>query len=200
MLQVFLDNDLNEHNVLVNPAATAMGVWVSGIVNSVVSLTPLELFNVEIISSIYGNTLFYKPKEVKDNIDQIRARVINSKHIYKLNKSAIYEVVKKYDFQLTGLESLIYNIGNVIDFDKARLVDINVLVGALGNVWYGPGGSETPIMALENMPTWLALLHAVITNRSYAKSRIGMILNKHKKVIDTVLIERHITNMLKNEL
>jgi len=193
----FLDNKIGEHRAIFKPATTAMGAWLSGMINTIIMLDPIEAFRVEIISSVYANTLFYKEDDIADNLDVIIARVIGSKHVYNISKKEIKDVANAYSpTNGKGMDALINNISMAIDDGKSQFITVDSLIGVMGNVWYGPGGSETPIIAIENMPTWLSLLYSVISNRSYQKSRIGNLLNKHKRAIDSKLVDKHFTNYI----
>jgi len=191
----FVEGSLGKFRGIYNPSTTAMGIWISGMIGAITPLDPLEAFNVEIIASVYANSLYYEQKDIKDNIDTIIARVITAKHSYKFNKKEIRALADSYTITDKGLlETLLYNISNVLPEEKHQFITIDNVIGIMGNIWYGPGSSETPIMALENMPTWLALLNAVINNRSYAKSRIGTLLGKHSRVIDSKVLSKFFTN------
>jgi len=193
----FVNSDISKYSAVFKSATSGMGLWLSSMVNTAVLLDPVESFNIEIIASVYANTLLYNHTEVKANIDTIIARVIGSKHVYKFSKNDIKELASSYIVtDAGGLEELIINLQNVLPPEKAEFITIDSLIGVLGNIWYGPGGSETPIIALEHMPTWLALMNSSIINRSYQKSRIGMLLDKHKRVIDAKAFAKHFENTL----
>lgn len=187
-----------KHREVIRSATIAMGAWIVGMVGTSVSLDPVEMYNVEIMAAMYANTLLYDQKDVASNLPTIIARVMNSKQVYKINKKNIKETCDLYKVNDENkLGELIANIHQVIAEEKRQFITTDTLIGVMGNVWYGPGGSETPIMALEDMGTWLTLLYSVITNRSYAKSRIGTLLNRYSRVIDAKSVEKHFSNYLK---
>jgi len=194
----FVTGDISQHRAMFMPSTTAMGLWLSGMFNTIVALPPEEAFGVEITSSVYANTLYYNKKEVSDNIDTIIARVVSAKHVFKLSASKVKERASQYMVTDHGMSELIDNVRTAVNEDKQQFILVDSLIGAMGNVWYGPGGSETPIMSLENIPTWLALLYSAVNNRSYAKSRLGTLLNKYNRVIDSKLIIKHFDNYLKD--
>lgn len=189
--------NVGAHRIIYKPAASAMGVWISGMVSTIVGLDPGEAFDVETVVTIYANTLFYPEDELVRAKENIAGRVLSSKHVYALDRKRVAALLAGYDYEVTnGMEGLLKNITKVLPESKSRYITVDSLIGAMGNVWYGPGGTETPIIALEDMPTWITILFSVITNRSYSKSRIGMLLNKHKRVIDSKAIDKHISNFI----
>jgi len=197
----FINGNAGLHRTIYKPLTTAMGVWVSGMVTTLVGLDPVESFSVEVASTLYANTLIYEQDEINSQWDTIVARAMGSKHVFKLDRKLVHEVASGYvDRDEPGLETLIKNIVKVLPESKARFITVDSLISVMGNVFYGPGGGETPVIALEDMATWSALVYSVITNRSYQKSRIGMLLNKNKRVIDSAIIEKHISNFLKEQV
>ena len=193
----FINGNIGQHRSVFAPSTTAMGVWLSGMIGTTVLLDPLESFAVEICASYYANTLYYPVGAAEENKDAIAARVLNSKHAYTISRKAVKEITDQYNFDHTSkLNELVDNLGIVLPEEKAQFVTVDSIIAAMGNVWFGPGGSETPIMALENMPTWLALVYSSITNRSYKKSRIGTLLNKHARTIDSKKVAQHFDNYL----
>jgi len=191
----FINNDWTQHRSIVKPTATAMGVWLSGMAGTISLLTPEEMFNIEIITAMYANLLYYpKGENNRDNIDTVIARVVSSKRAFKLSNKLVKERCNKYIFDGgTKLEELVLNIANSVSSDKAKFYTIDSIIGVMGKVWFGPGQSETPIIALENMPTWIALVYAATTSRNYQKARIGMLLSKNSRTIDAKAIEKHIS-------
>lgn len=193
----FMSGDQAKHRTVFKPCSTAMGVWLSNMISTIVPLTPAEMFNTEIITAAYANTLYYPVAEISDNMDIITARVLSSKHSYKLSNKLVRERLESFYVEDSGrLDTLIINIYTGIDPAKHQYVTIDSLVGVMGNVWYGPGGSEVPVMALENMASWMALVYAATSARSYDRTRIGMLLNKQKRIIDSAVIDKHFSNYL----
>ena len=80
----------------------------------------------------------------------------------------------------SDIDRLVENIKLAIGNVKANYVTTDVLINILANVWFGPGGSETPIMSLENAPTWIAMLFVSIDSKVYKKSRVAMVLDKFR--------------------
>jgi len=193
----FISGDQANHRAVFKPCSTAMGVWLSNMVSTIVPLSPVEMFNTEIITTAYANTLLYPVSEISDNMDIITARVLSSKHSYKLSNKLVRERLESFYVEDNGrLDTLITNIYTGLDDSKRQYVTIDSLVGVMGNVWYGPGGSEVPVMALENMASWMSLVYAATAARSYDRTRIGMLLNKQKRVIDSAIVDKHFSNYL----
>lgn len=82
-------------------------------------------------------------------------------------------------------------VENIDDFCRAcydvtkniRLkgLDFNVLTNVVANNWMGANGKELALLSLEHPPTWLSLVHASLTNRSFKKNFIATVVDKHDK-------------------
>lgn len=193
----FITGKQSKHRSVVSASSSAMGVWINGMIGTIVKLSPEEMFHVEITTAMYAHSLYYTNEELEDARDVMIARVINGKHVYKLSGKQIKEILNGYVFNKSDrIKDLIDNINAGIDTDKRQFVTIDSIVGAMGTVWYGPGGSESAIIALENMPTWLAMIYSSINSRTYTKSRIGMLLNKYNRIIDSRGVVKHFDNYL----
>jgi len=85
----------------------------------------------------------------------------------------------------------ISNLENVDDFCKAcydvtgnirlKNLDTNVLINTLANNWIGLNGKELVLLSLEHPPTWISLVFAALTQRSFSKNVIGTIVEKLNK-------------------
>jgi len=194
----FINNDWVKHRAIIKPTTTAMGVWLSGMANTISLLTPEETFNIEIATTMYANLLYYDRENLShSDKETVTARVVSSKHAFKLGNKLVKERGEKYVYSgNTPLEELVINIANSMSSDKAKFFTVDSLIGVMGTVWYGPGGSETPIIALENIPTWISLVYSAIASKNYSKSRIGLLLSKNSRTIDSKAIEKYLNNYI----
>lgn len=83
------------------------------------------------------------------------------------------------------------DLENIDDFCKAcydvtgnirlKNLDANVLINTLANNWIGLNGKELVLLSLEHPPTWISLVFAGLTQRSFSKNVIGTIVEKLNK-------------------
>ena len=89
------------------------------------------------------------------------------------------------------IKDRIKDIENIDDFCKAcydvtgniRLKDLDysVLINILSNNWIGSNGKELVLLSLEHPPTWLSLVYASLTQRSFKKNFIATVVDKLDK-------------------
>ena len=56
-----------------------------------------------------------------------------------------------------------------LSMGELKFADLHVLLKAS---WYGTNASDNVGMALEHLPTWIAILYTAVSDRSYRKSKI----------------------------
>lgn len=92
---------------------------------------------------------------------------------------------------LEEVNSKIKSLENIDDFCQAcydvtgniRLkgLDYTVLINILGSNWIGSSGKELALLSLEHPPTWLSLVYASLTQRSFKKNFIATVVDKLDK-------------------
>lgn len=108
-----------------------------------------------------------------------------SKLIIRLKEDILVpSVVEEVNAKIEELE-------NIDDFCKAcydvtgniriKNLDFNVLINVLANNWIGLNGKELVLLSLEHPPTWISLVYASLTQRSFSKNFIGNIVDKINK-------------------
>lgn len=159
---------------------SGFSVFVSAVISNSVMLDPAERVNVEIALQhhMYLRMLNGTP-DVSD-ISTIAAKIANTKLSLPVNKKSILNMVDLFTHEPSDIDSLVENIKLAIGNVKANYITSDVLINILANVWFGPGGSETSIMSLENAPTWIAMLFVSIDSKVYKKSRVATVLDKFR--------------------
>lgn len=89
---------------------------------------------------------------------------------------------------LEEVNSKIDKLENIDDFCRAcypvtgnfRLKDLDygVLSNVIGSNWIGHNGKELALVSLEHPPTWLSLVYASLTQRSFRKSYIATLVDR----------------------
>ena len=170
----------------------SFSVFVSSVISNSVMLDPAEKVNVEIALQhhMYLRMLNGTP-DISD-ISTIAAKIANTKLSLPVNKKSIIAMVNTFRHNPSDIEGLVENIKIAIGNVKSDYINSDILINILANTWFGPGGSETPIMSLENAPTWVAMLFISTDSKVYKRSRVAMVLDKHR----TKLKLKDITNTI----
>jgi hypothetical protein len=85
--------------------------------------------------------------------------------------------------------------------DSVRLNDMNIglFFQILSGAWYGDAAArETLLAALEHPPTWIALLVAAATDRSFKKTGITQLYEREKPAVQKQFLHA-VLGLLNNE-
>lgn len=165
--------------------STAYAFLSSYIINIIIALNPLEKLKIEIASSYVANMLLTHT-EANESLsmfkDSIIARISTSKLSLPVNK----EIIKGFNFPDAldpNIEAFIKYYQTVISEDKGSLITDKVYINLLSNLWFGPGGNETLIMAMECMPLFIALVFSLVNDTTYKRQKLATLFSTYDKHI-----------------
>lgn len=165
----------------INKSITAsFAMMISGVANILISLDPIEKTNVELVAGHYINAMMEEDSEK----EAIVARLANTKFTLQTSQRNISVLLDSIKLNVSSYEDLINNINSVLPEGKQKLLTPTMLVNAISSYWYGPGRTETMVMGLEHIATWIALVVSAITDASFKHSKLSTILMKHSKNIE----------------
>lgn len=194
-----INDELGEHRPIYKNIASAMSGFVSTIYSSIVGLDIVEKAHTEVAVGYYCNLAMVDDKDLKEMLDPIKARVLKTPYSLKMNEKTLKATIDNIPHEVTSMESMLEMIRSVLPIEKKPFITESALINAIGNAFYGPGGSETLIMSLEHIPTWMALVYTGLENKSYKRSKLGSILLKDNKRIKSKEVAKHIENYLKDK-
>jgi hypothetical protein len=149
--------------------------WISESLTKRFALDPKDQFLLAITAAIYYQSLFTEFTIFTDeDKNKIAAPVMRST---KADSKTVFEVMDK-----------ITNLGNISDFCSAckvvlenpRIEDLNagLLITIIGNTWFGMSAKEVLAVALEHPPTWITIVYAALTERTFKNSMIAKIAER----------------------
>lgn len=165
--------------------ATGFTYWIADSLTALTGLNPVEKLYAEIAIAHYFTMLAIMEDIEKDDIAVAKIKIARLKLSIPTNGKIIDNVVDKLKHDVKSIDDLTSNIKIAVGLPKNEFIDTNILVNSINNSWFGPGGSECAIMACEELGTLVAVIISSITNRTYKRSRIATILDKHSKQINT---------------
>jgi len=139
----------------------------------------LDLSNqlqLRILAFIYYSHLFTENYS-RDDFDKLLIRSKEDSIVPKL----IEEVNSRVTTELKTIDDFCKDCYEVTG--NIRLKDFNyqVLLNILTNNWFGDTGKELTILSLEHPPTWVSLVYASLTQKSFKKAFIATIVDKLNK-------------------
>ena len=182
---MLLTEDYSVYSNYYNTIITSYSGFISSIINKgIVQLDADKTIRVHIVAGIYTGLMMKNLDNVdyKNDIDMFIGRFKNSAIGKTIKDSTIKEVLDVMHFDKNNYSELIENIQAAVGSDYGAVITKESVSNKLNNLWYGPGGSNTMLMAIEHMPTWFSLCVAVANSKIYDKSRFSVILDKYKTV------------------
>lgn len=177
----------------------ALAHLVSSLIDHTIKLNPEEKLYVEVGVAFYANLLFIDAKDFDDLKPNLIARVSNFRYSLAVTKTIVNKILENVGNVDQDINGLLTVIKQVLPEEKSTLVNDTVLVNLLSNVWYGPGGTETVVIGLEHMPTWIAVVFVSLAEMSYKRSRLSTTFNKYSKSIDPKDFVKNIENYIKEK-
>lgn len=172
------------------------GSWLSENLTKKFGLDLNNQIQLRILALIYYSKLFTN-EYTSDDFTKLVIRLKQDILLPKLVEE-IYNKVEKLD-DLDDFTKACYTVTNNI---RLKNLDSNVLVNILANNWIGLNGKELVILALEHPPTWVSLVYAALTQRSFNKTFISNVtekLNKRGKGDDFLKALVYLTREYKEE-
>lgn len=151
--------------------------WISESISNRFALDARERLMLTVLAFAFYQYQFYSPSDSQSQLPGIIAHATSK---LGLPSSFVEEV-------LTGLEPI-----NTIDefcqviktrLDNLRLKDFNsgILVTVVANSWYSYNAKEMIPVALEHPPTWIAIVHAAYTNKTYKNSVVSKLTYRYNR-------------------
>lgn len=173
---------------------------VSSLINYAINLNPQELLDTELGCAYFANTLFVDQEDLLDVKNNIIARLSNFRYSLPVSKTAVNNLLSDVLYSSQDIYGLLGLLKQLLPDEKAELLNDALLVNLLSNAWFGPGGSESLLIGLEHIPTWIAIAYVSLDNLTYKRSKIATILNKYSKSIDPKDYVKEIDNYIKEKL
>lgn len=149
--------------------------WLSENLTKKFGLDLNNQLQLRILSLIYYSKLFTNNYS-EDDFSKLIVRLKEDILVPKL----IEEVYEKVD-ELENIDNFCKACYDVTGNIRLKNLDANVLINTLANNWIGLNGKELVLLSLEHPPTWISLVFAALTQRSFSKNVVGTIVEKLNK-------------------
>ena len=196
----FMSSDFGEYRKLYESVTSSFSLFISNIINMLVTLNPMEKLLVEVAVCYYSNASLTPGDDMKDYYGSIVARMSHTKLSLPVNKRTIEETIEKLDVNKINTETLMSCIKSVLPEEKATLINETLFLNYLSNLTYLPGGNETLIIALDNICVWMSVLYSSLADVTYKKSRLSNILDKNSRTISAKDYIKDLELILKSKI
>lgn len=153
----------------------AFSSWLSDNLASKFGLDLGDKLKLRILANIYYSRLFSDDVE-EDELDKLLIRAKNDGLISDLFKEVYSQVT-----ELSTIEDFCVACYEVTGNVRLKNLDYVVLANIVNNNWVGSNGKELILLALEHPATWITLVYAAITQRSFKKNFVTTVVERLSK-------------------
>ena len=150
-------------------AGSVFAAWLSQAISRAYALDFQDQLRIMAVSIYYYFSLFTENKRLEG--DELELAVIHTIKATKFPSVEVYKLFENIE-QIDGIESYCEEVKKAIE--NVRLKDFNLamLLTLIRNSWYGTNSKELLSVALEHPPTWISIVFATMTERTYRSSSL----------------------------
>lgn len=156
----------------------AFSSWLSDNLASKFGLDLGDKLKLRVLANIYYARLF-KEYPDSDELDMLLIRAKNDGMIPTLFKE-VYEQVSDPD-ALNSIDDFCRKCYAVTGNVRLKDLDYLVLVNIIQVNWMGANGKELISLALEHPPTWISMVYAAITQRTFKRNYVTTVVERLSK-------------------
>lgn len=127
-----------------------------------------DQIRLKALACLFYTSLFTEAALTDEDLGKLRVRMKEE----LIPEDLLDEVFLQKELMTTldGFGEACFNVTNNV---RLKNLDYNVLVSIFSMTWFGLNAKETILLALEHPPTWVALVFACLTNRSFKNSALA---------------------------
>lgn len=174
----WLSGDNSQLKLNLSFAGTVFSAWLSETISKRFALDPRDQMILSIITHFYYQSLFFQGEHIEEEMLQ-RFAV----HTIKATKAPSHLVLEVFDKikPMASIDDYCVNVKEILDNIRLEGLNIGLLITMIGSTWFGNNSKENLAVALEHPPTWIAIVHAAVAERTFKNSMIAKIAERYGK-------------------
>lgn len=153
----------------------AFAEWISTSLTRKFGLNITDQIRIFVLAAIYYAQLFVDEFTAEDLL-KLKLRLKNEIFV----EDVIDEVASSIG-QLKEVEDFCEACFTVTKSPRLKGMSLGILINVISNSWFSIQGSELAMLSLQHPPTWVSLVNACLTTKSYRNSYIGKIVDAKDK-------------------
>lgn len=159
-------------------ANTVFSVWLADSLSKHYALDMGDKISLTVIASIFYQSLFMSDNTFDEQEKQkIAIHTINAT---SQKSDLVFQILDQLK-PMNNLYDFIENIKSVLQNVRLSELNIPVLFNLIRNSWYGTNSKDVIAVAVEHPPTWIAMVFAALTEKTFKNSNISIIANNFGK-------------------
>lgn len=155
--------------------------WLTGILStSILNLNPIDKINVLI--TVYH---YYKSITANCTLDETKLPLIahSCGGLFHTTTLKAHDTLLLLNDNPITPDDLIDNIKITLGPDSSgKLLDTRLLYKVVSNTWHGPNNTINLPIAIEHIPTWMAILYTSIEDKAFKRSIVNKIITGNRQV------------------
>lgn len=159
-------------------AGSVFAAWISQSVSKAYGLDFQDQRVIMAIAMYYYHTLFTADKVLQDKLLEIA--VIHTIKATKLSSKEVDEIFAQMT-EINDVNDLCGSIKKIVNNVRLQDFSLAMLLTLVQSTWYGNSARELISVALEHPPTWIAIVFAALTERTYKTSSLYRLIETTAK-------------------
>jgi hypothetical protein len=186
----------NKYNDFKFLSKTPMGLYASLISETIArrfGLDPKDQLIISIVAAAFYSNLFNESNSLTEN-DKISITP-NISSVTYAKSDLVFSTLDKVD-SLRDLKDLVTAIKTTTQNPRMDDLNVGVLITILSGTWFGTNGKAIISAALEHPPTWVTLVYAAFTERSYKNSGLSKVADRYRGNKGEIEFSRAMKNLI----
>lgn len=173
---LWLVQDINILRDISTVPVNIFASWISESVSRKYGLDAMEQYRLAIASAILYYSNFNHDNHVDDR-EKLRLATVITRNI-RVKAEDVLELLDRVPV-FTSVEDFCEKVADLTGSIRLQDLNLGMLVTILGSTWFGGINSQEIVgVALEHPPTWISILLAAYTDRSFHNSAIGKLTDR----------------------
>lgn len=152
--------------------------WISENVAHRFMLDPLDQLRLAVVAAFYYQTLFVTEHEFNaEQRDKFNAVCIKA---LRAPAKIVFETTDKIS-KLENITDFCETVKTILENPRLENFNAGLLVTILKGTWFGTNAAEMLGVSLEYPPTWISLVYASMSERTYRDSNLAKISERFSK-------------------
>lgn len=170
---MWLSKDVERLRARFNFAASVFATWLSQAIGRAYALDFQDQAMITAVGVYYYYSLFTEARKLEGN--DLEVAVVHTIKVTKLPGLEVYKLFESLG-EIRGIEDYCQEVKKVVQNVRLNDFNLGMLLTLVRNSWYGTNAKEMIAVALEHPPTWITIVYATMTERTYKTSNLYKVL------------------------
>ena len=194
---LWLGPDVSRIRARFSFAGSVFAAWLSQSISKAYALDFSDQMQLMAVSIYYYHTLFQAGTRLTDQALEIA--VVHTIKATKLPAAEVYSLFEKLG-DMSSIADYCTELKKVIESVRLHDFSLAMLLTLIRNSWYGTNAKEMLSVALEHPPTWIAIVYATLTERTYKASALYKLVEMQGKRGNSDEFKMNYQELIKNSI